>query len=279
MCPSQLQMSYETMSLQRNVSVQSFVVSIGEVLTLSYTHLCGYVKGSVWARVLVCNFTQKCACCFWLATPLLPFCPVSHTCSSTFSFPLALSCLSLPSPALASPAFSLLPSAGSCRQSRPCCKRPSRRSPTWSSACPWRTRNSCGSCTTATWPAHCDASRRKTHPRFQRPPSPPDSPTNQQQKKHFFCFISSPLISKKMLNKEWKRKCKRARDNVARTHLGSDGLDAPNPMLSHLFFLWLNQTEKEGRREKMRGYCKPVNLRACVYIVLPIFILNWELTF
>lgn len=103
---------------------------------------------------------------------------------------LTASLPSLPSPPSPSPpipsllSYSLSPPAGSCPQSRQHCSRPCRRSPRSTSVCPWRTRSSCGSCTTATWAAHAAyrPPRHFTHP-ATRPPSPqPPSPRDNPPK-------------------------------------------------------------------------------------------------
>lgn len=73
---------------------------------------------------------------------------------------------------------SLSPPAGSCPMNRPYSSRRSRRSPRSTSACPWRTRSCCGSCTTATcWevPAASPPPHLSTR-HGTRPPSPPPRP-------------------------------------------------------------------------------------------------------
>lgn len=73
-----------------------------------------------------------------------------------------------------------------CPQSRQCCRSPFRRSPRWTSACPWRMRSYCGSSTTETWAV---PARRPPPPRHtpsacshlvaqSSSPAPPSHPDN-----------------------------------------------------------------------------------------------------
>lgn len=72
--------------------------------------------------------------------------------------------------------------AGSCRQSRPCCRSRFIRSPRWTSVCLWRTRSCCGSSIMETWVAHARC--------LPPPPLPPTPSTSN----HLAALAASPAL-------------------------------------------------------------------------------------